>query len=108
MRAAIFFPTRNICYIHAGADYMLKVSAEPFQSDVNIPQALFRLFVRVTDSNNLAVFTKSGRTGHINSIADFYSARVPDDRFPLRSGRNLLSFSHLCAVPGGRAATDYS
>ena len=34
------------------------------------------MFIRVVAADNLAVFTKSGRTGHINSIADFYKGRA--------------------------------
>lgn len=94
VRASVFFPARNVSHVHARAHDMFESGSESLQRAFNISQALFRLFVSVTNSNDLAVFAYCRRARDVNAVADSDSARIADDRLPLGARRDFLSFLH--------------
>ena len=94
MRAPVFFPTRNVSNEHTRAHYMFKSRPKTLQCTLNIPQAVFRLFVCVIKSDDLAVCAGGRGARDVNAVADFDGARITDDRLPLGAGRDALSLSH--------------
>src|SRR5438309_9442595 len=94
MRATIFFPARNISHKHSGAHDVLEARAKSLQSSFDIPKTLLRLLVRVIAANDFAIITERGRSRYVDSISDFHCARVTNDRFPLRAGRDSFTVSH--------------
>src|SRR5437588_4412227 len=94
MRAAIFFPARYVSHEHARAYDVLEACAESIQCFLDILEALLRLYVSVTESNYLPVIAGGRRAGDVNAVADFNSARITDDRFPLSAGRDALAWRH--------------
>src|SRR5262245_1187240 len=84
--APVLLPARNVGHEHSSAHYVSQFGIESFQSALNVPEALFRLFVSVAGANNLAVLAQRRRPGNVDSIADFDRARITYDRFPLRTG----------------------
>ena len=58
VRAAIFFPARNVSHKHARPHDVPELCAQSLQSSFDIPQTLLRLLVCVIASNNLAIVTE--------------------------------------------------
>ena len=86
MRATIFFPARDVSHKHARSHDVFNSSTKSLQGVFDVSDALFRLFVCVIASNNLAIVTERSCSGDVDSISDFHRARVADDRFPLGAG----------------------
>src|SRR5437868_13519729 len=92
MRAAIFFPARNICNEHPSPHYVLKSSTQAFERALDILEDLNSLRVSITDAHDCAIIINRRGPGNVNAIADAHGARVADNWFPLCAGRNSLSF----------------
>src|SRR2546430_16455130 len=92
MRAAIFFPARNICDDHPSPPDVYKSSTQAFERALDILEDLNSLRVSITNAHDCTILINRRRAGNVNATADAHGARVADNRFPLRAGRNLLSF----------------
>src|SRR5262249_5797082 len=94
VRASVFFPARNVGHEHSRSHNMFQTCPQTLQSCLDVSETLLCLFVSVADADNLSIGTQGSGAGYVNSILDFDGARVTDDRFPFRAGRDTLSFVH--------------
>src|SRR5205807_9972296 len=94
MLSSIFFPARNICNEHPSPHDLFKSSTQAFERALDILEDLNSLRVSITNAHDCTILINRRRAGNVDATADAQGARVANNRFPLRAGRNLLSFRH--------------
>jgi hypothetical protein len=104
VRSADGFPVAgDVGHVDSRAHDILERSAGAFERRADVRKRLQRLRAGVVLADERTIRSRGGRTGDVNHRPNTHGARVPHHRFPLGSGRNVLS-GHAFTIRSRRPA----
>jgi hypothetical protein len=98
MRPPNLFPLRNIRHKNPRPHHILQSCSCLRQRGFDVLNRLYGLRARVAHSHNFSIRSRSGGPRDGNHVADPHRSRIPDNRLPSCSARNILpcQMSLLC------------
>src|SRR6266403_2390599 len=91
MRAPNFLPLGDIGHKDARPHNFLQTGARLRERRFDVLDRLHRLRAQIAHAYNLPIRPRRRRPRHRNDVADSYCPRVPHNRLPRRTARNILT-----------------
>jgi len=91
MSAADLLPLINVGEVHPRLHDILERCSGPLKRCLDVAERLRCLRIGITHSDDFSLFICRSRPGNVNGIAKADRTGVPNDGFPLASGRDIIS-----------------
>jgi hypothetical protein len=100
MRPSDLLPISDVRHENPRPHHIFQSGARLRQRCFDIPDRLYRLRIHIADSDNPPVRPGRRRSRYAHPIPNPHRSRIPDDRLPLRTARNVLPrHKHLLRRP---------